>query len=138
MKGKMLFLSLVSLGLGSALDASVFLHNDSGFRLKAVVIAANGTIMGEKMLDPEQSGYVEDFIGQSDPVGQQQTPEGNSNISVTPYTVFWYCEKGELYSTCVQIGTGALAAPNMGQGPMTCPPPSTQDKNTNGETYGGD
>jgi hypothetical protein len=80
MKGKMLFF------IFSFLVKSYFsfrcirsLHNDSGFRLKAVVIAANGTKM-EKMLDPEQSGYVEDFIGQSDPVGQQQTLEGDSDI----------------------------------------------------------
>ncbi|MBM3208330.1 MAG: hypothetical protein FJZ57_07005, partial [Chlamydiae bacterium] len=93
MKKHTILLSALFLGMGAAAHASVFLYNDSGFRLKAVVIAANGTKMGEKMLDPEQTGYVEDFIGQSDPVGQQQTPEGNSNVSVTPYTVFWYCEK---------------------------------------------
>jgi len=136
MKKHTILLSALFLGMGAAAHASVFLYNDSGFRLKAVVIAANGTKMGEKMLDPEQTGYVEDFIGQSDPVGQQQTPEGNSNVSVTPYTVFWYCEKGELYSTCVQIGTGALAAPNLGQGPMSCPAPKQPD-NQNQETYGG-
>ncbi len=118
----------------SGLDASVFLYNNTDFRMTAVVVAANGKQMGQKTVMPEQTGYVEDYIGQSDPVGKSQTPEGNSTYSLTPYTVFWYCESGALYSTCEGVAAGALAAPNFGQGPMYCPK-EQQPKNQPHDTY---
>ncbi|NDE82291.1 MAG: hypothetical protein EB051_01575 [Chlamydiia bacterium] len=114
----------------SSVQSSVFLHNDSSVRLTAVVIGANGKKMGEKSILPEGTGYVEDYIGQSDPVGKTQTPEGDSSYSLTPYTVFWYCDGGVLYSTCENIGSGALAAPNLGQGPMYCPKSPSKDNSS--------
>jgi hypothetical protein len=114
----------------SSVESSVFLHNNSSMRLTAVVVAANGKKMGEKSILPEETGYVEDYIGQSDPVGQKQTPEGNSSYSLTPYTVFWYCDGGALYSTCENIGAGALAAANLGQGPMYCPKPQSPENSS--------
>ena len=126
MKWTLLFLCFFS-----SVQSSVFLHNNSSIRLTAVVVAATGKKMGEKTLLPEATGYVEDYIGQSDPVGKTQTPEGNSNYSLTPYTVFWYCDGGALYSTCENIGSGALAAANLGQGPMYCPKPPEQNQSSN-------
>ena len=135
MNKKIFLVAAFMMTSSSFVHGSVFLHNNAGFRLKAVVIGANGVKMGEKVLEAEQTGYVEDYLGQSDPTGQQQTPEGNSSISVTPYTVFWYCDQGALYSTCVQVGAGALAAPNQGQGPMYCPSPK-QEENKSSDAYG--
>ncbi|NDD58259.1 MAG: hypothetical protein EBZ47_03270 [Chlamydiae bacterium] len=111
----------------NSIQASLFLYNNSPYKLKAVVIAANGTNMGEKVMDAQETGYFEDALGQSNPVGQQETPSGNSDYSVTPYTVIWYCMEGTLYSTCTNLGAGALGAPTYGTGPMFCQPSKPQE-----------
>lgn len=135
-KGILALICFLSIALSNT-EASVFLYNDSPFKLKAVVVAANGTTLGEKVLEPQETGYFEDALGQSNPVGTEETPlaapEGNAQYSMTPYSVFWYCLSGTSYSTCGNIGAGALSSPSSCDGPRYCKaprkqqPPSSED-----------
>ena len=113
----------LTLSFCSILEASVFLYNDSPYKLKAVVVAANGTTLGEKVLKPQETGYFEDSLGQSDPTSQQhlgQPQVGTSQYPIVPYTVFWYCIDGSSFSTCENIAAGALSSPNACEGPRFC------------------
>lgn len=117
-------------------EASLFMMNDSPFKMKATIMAANGTNLGEKVLEPQESGYFEDSLGQSDPTGQHQTPYGNTPNSMTPYTVFWYCMSGTSYSTCTNVAAGALVTPGQCDGAKYCKPPkqSQQQTPSNGDS----
>ena len=111
-------------------QASLFLLNDSPFKLKAVVMAANGTNLGEKVLGPDETGYFEDSLGQSDPVGRGMAPPENAQMSITPYSVFWYCMEGTSYATCTNVGAGALSSPSGCEGAQYCkvpPKPPSQE-----------
>ena len=118
-------------GLFTQGSASVFLLNDSPFMLKATIVAANGQNLGDKEVAQNQSMYFEDQLGSSNPTGV--TPPGgyqNYANSLTPYTVFWYCKEGNLYSVCENVGAGALASANAGQGTKYCKiPPKTANPN---------
>lgn len=105
--------------------ASLYLQNDSPFKLKAIVMGANGQNLGEKVLMPQETAYFEDSLGGSNPVGQQMTPEGNSANSVTPYTVLWYCMEGTSYAHCQNVAAGAYVSPSTCEGNQYCkaPPP---------------
>lgn len=121
------------IGISSHLSASLYLQNDSPFILRAVVIAANGVNMGEKILQPNATAYIEDELGGSDPVGPQSQQFENYSTSLTPYTVFWYCNDGTLYSNCENIPAGGLASANGCQGNKYCKPPK-QKKQQNDES----
>lgn len=118
-------LCFLTFSLGNT-EASLFLLNDSPFKLKAVIIAANGTNLGEKVLEPQETGYFEDTLGQSNPVGENQSQIGNSQYSMTPYSVFWYCMSGTSYSTCTNVGAGALSSPSVCDGAKYCKVPPKQ------------
>lgn len=109
-------------------EASLFMMNDSPFKLKATVMAANGMNLGDKVLDPQETGYFEDSLGQSDPTGQHQTPFGNTPNSMTPYSVFWYCMSGTSYATCTNVAAGALVTPSQCEGSKYCKVPKQQQQ----------
>jgi hypothetical protein len=128
---RVFFLLSVSLLLSSHLSSSVFLFNDSPYELKAVVVAANGSTLGEKVLASQATGYFEDTLGQSDPTSMQQQaqpPMSTSQYPIVPYTVYWYCQNGSAYATCTEISAGALASPSAGQGPKYCKPAQQQNQ----------
>lgn len=103
--------------------SSVFLFNDSPYELKAVIVAANGSTLGEKVVASQATGYFEDTLGQSNPTStepQMQPPTSTSQYPIVPYTVYWYCKGGSLYSTSTEVSAGALASPSAGQGPKYC------------------
>jgi hypothetical protein len=129
---KILYLCLCFLGFAVKGTASVYLLNDTPFKLRAVVIAANGANMGEKAMNPQEDTYVEDQLGGSDPVGQGH-PQNfqNYSSSLTPYTVFWYCNDGTLYSSCQNVAAGATVSANGCEGSKYCKPPKQQQEGQN-------
>lgn len=107
--------------------ASVALFNDSPFTLKAVAVTANGMNIGEVVVKPQETKVINDPEGGSNPTDPQQQPlPQNPNTAVTPYTVFWYCSDGSSYSTCQNVGAGAMVTPNTGEGSKYCKPPRQQ------------
>ena len=126
--------------LYSSAQASVFLFNDSPYKLKAVVVAANGSNMGEKVLESQATTYFEDTLGQSNPTSmeqQAQPPMSTSQYPIVPYTVYWYCMNGTPFATCSNIAAGALANPSAGVGQKYCKPAEQQD-GTQQDNYSGE
>ncbi|MBM3198991.1 MAG: hypothetical protein FJZ58_07070 [Chlamydiae bacterium] len=108
----------------------IYLYNDSPFILKAQVIAANGTKVGDKLLQPQQLSYVEDQLGMSDPVAKNFSGKRfqNYSTSMTPYKVYFYCVEGELYSNCKDVAAGATVMANACPGQYYCKPKKEEEK----------
>jgi len=103
--------------------ASLSVYNDSAFPLRVEVLGANGVILGKKEIPSHMQDYIEDQIGNSDPVGQGQDAQDFKNYarSLTPYQVYWYCPDGTLYSSCLNVSAGATVTANSCSGTYTCP-----------------
>lgn len=102
------------------LHGSVYLYNDSPFVLRAEVIAASGVKMGEKEMQPQGLHYMEDQLGQSDPVNHQEQPFNNYKDSLTPYKVYWYCQNGGVYGVCEDTAAGATVMATTCSGSHNC------------------
>ena len=136
---KMFSLLAAGLTLSSPLFSSVFLFNDSPYKLKAVVVAANGSTLGDKVLESQATSYFEDTLGQSNPTSMQQQaqpPMSTNQYPIVPYTVYWYCMNGSAFATCSEISAGALANPSAGQGPKFCKT-SEPNGSSNQDDYSG-
>lgn len=101
---------------GSFLAAnSVTLVNSSPFPLNATIYAADGTILGQYSLKPQD---------------QKEWSNDNSLVnpteSQTPYTVIWTCATGGNYSVCSNVGPGAEVFSSSCAGPLVCPPKKQQ------------
>jgi hypothetical protein len=131
-----LFLIALCLFFTKMAFASVYLYNDSPFTLRAVVIAANGVHLGEKVLKGQELHYLEDQIGMSDPVGNTGIqPFTNYSNSMTPYTVIWYCQQDDsLYGTCTVTAAGATVMASSCPGDHHCKPPKKEDGKS-GDAY---
>jgi hypothetical protein len=115
---KMIFLSLFMLCCQIVgWCNSVNLFNNTDFRLKAVVISADGTVLDEVILNSrDASTWADDFYQfGSDP-----------KMSRTPYTVNWYCMSGKPFGTCTDVASGSVVlAQNCGS--RECPEDSDED-----------
>jgi hypothetical protein len=120
--------------------SGVYLYNNTPFILNAKVMAANGTEIGGKQLQPEETKYLEDQLGSSNPVGTGD-PRSFQNYkeSMTPYQVFWYCTEGDqsLYATCTAVAAGATVMAASCTGPCYCQPPKKEKKQAE-DTYKAD
>lgn len=98
---------------GAALAGSVSLVNDTAFKLRAVVRSADGTYLGEVVVNAQATMQWNDYWG----------GVGTVNKSQTPYIVTWYCMNGDNYSVCSNVATGATVAASWCDGPKFCKPP---------------
>ena len=95
---------------------TIRLVNDSPYKLKAVIRAADGTYLGEMILSEQHSGMWTDF-GNSNPGGL-----GNQDrYSQTPYTVMWFCIGGKDFSVCDSVSTGSTVTALVCPGARSCP-----------------
>lgn len=116
------FAFLFLLGIGFSLHAgTVRLVNDSAFKLRAVIRGADGTYLGEVIVNPQQTMSWNDYWG----------GVGYYNQSRTPYTVTWYCLDGGDFAVCTDVPTGATVPAMTCEGTMSCkakkkqgPPPA--------------
>lgn len=99
---------------------SLKLFNDSPYKLRAVVRAADGTYLGETILLSQSYYNWTDTYSQFG-LGGYQGPSAPS--SRTPYTVSWYCLSGDEYSICTNVPSGGLVTPQIGEGARICKPP---------------
>jgi hypothetical protein len=108
---KALFLGI--LFLGAYVEAgSVRLANNSSFKLRAEVRAADGTYLGEVIVNPQQTMQWTDYWGGI----------GNYNASQTPYTIVWYCADGGDFAVCEDVATGATVVSMNCDGLRQCKP----------------
>lgn len=118
---RLLFLLLLSI---SAFAGTVRLVNDSHYKLKAVIRAADGTELGNIDVPPQQTMSWNNYWGG---VGNIQY----NDVSQTPYTVLWYCMAGDPYSVCTGVSSGSTITASSCDGTKSCkePPPKS------GRTY---
>lgn len=107
------FFCLSFLFIASAFSGSVTLANDTAFKLRAVVRAADGTYLGEVVVNPQATMQWTDYWG----------GVGTVNKSQTPYIVTWYCMDGGNFSVCGNVPTGATVSASWCDGPKYCKPP---------------
>lgn len=102
---------------------SVTLFNDSPFNIIAIVQSANGKVLGQLNLKPnEQSVWSTDY----DVTQLDIDYEGSA--SYTPYTVIWRCSYEGFYSVCTNVASGASVTANTCQGPKYCKPKPKKKK----------
>ena len=97
---------------------TVRLVNDSIFKLRAVIRAADGTYLGEVIINPLQTMSWNDYWGGI----------GYYNQSRTPYTVIWYCLDGGDFSICTGVSTGSTVTCNSCDGTRSCKPKAPPEK----------
>ena len=101
----------------AAFAGSVKLVNDSQYKLRAIVRGADGSYLGEMIINAGSYGAWTDTYG---PAGQYN----NSSRSQTPYTVMWSCIEGTPFSTTAMVPTGGMVTALGGEGARTCKSPS--------------
>ena len=96
----------------SAWANSVNLFNNTDYRLKAVILAADGTVLDEVILNSrDASTWADDFYQ----FGY------NPASSTTPYTVNWYCMKGQPFAACTEVSAGSVVLAQNCTGAQECP-----------------
>lgn len=91
---------------------SVNLFNDSPVRLRAVVMGADGSQLGEFILNPRDATQWSD----DDDLGVV-----SSDASQVPYTVYWYCMGGASFGVCENVSAGAVVTAQSCGGNQECP-----------------
>lgn len=91
---------------------SVALFNDSQYTLRAVIYDANGTLLGEFILNPRDAA---DWSDEDMDFGSEP-----QYASQTPYTVNWTCMGGNPYGTCTDVGAGSTVTAQSCGGAQEC------------------
>jgi hypothetical protein len=89
---------------------TIYLHNDSPFTLIAVIKAADGSVIGQTKLEPNEEIFF------------NLEAQNQAKVSSTPYTVVWQCPHGGWYSVCSPASPGSLIRANSGTGQKYCAP----------------
>ncbi len=77
-----------------------------------MIIAADGTVLDEVILNSrDASTWADDFYQYG------YNPSG----STTPYTVNWYCMKGQPFGVCTDVAAGAVVLAQNCSGSQECP-----------------
>ncbi len=89
---------------------SVFLYNDSPFKLDAIVVDAQGVTRGEITMDPAQQTNL--YL----PTPNFQQPQSPT----VPYTVIWYCQDQTQYGIWTNATSGSLVTAQGSTGQKIC------------------
>jgi len=98
--------------VGNVWAGAVRLVNDSAYKLRAVIRAADGTYLGEALVMPQKTTQWNDYWGGI----------GYYNQSQTPYTVVWFCLDGGGFSVCNNVPSGATVTAHSCDGTRACRP----------------
>jgi hypothetical protein len=91
---------------------SVNLFNNTDYKLKAVILAADGAVLDEVILNSrDASTWADDFYQ----FGY------NPSSSTTPYTVEWYCMGGQPFGVCDDVSAGSVVLAQNCSGSQECP-----------------
>ena len=103
----------VMIQAGSLFADSINLFNDSQYTLKAIIYDANGTLMGEFILNARDA---------SEWSNNQNFGSEMSNAPQTPYTVNWVCMSGGGYGSCNNVAAGSTVTAQGCGGTQECGP----------------
>jgi hypothetical protein len=109
---KKLLTTILVLAQGVCVANSVTLMNDTGYTLNATIHDANGTLLGEFVLNPR------DAMDWSD--DDQNFGTESNYASQVPYTVNWSCMSGNPYGTCNNVAAGAVVTAQSCGGAQQC------------------
>jgi hypothetical protein len=91
---------------------SVTLMNDSDYMLKANLYDANGTLLGEFVLNPrEATQWSDDYLN----FGTE-----SYYASELPYSVNWSCMNGSAFGSCNDVAAGAVVTAQSCGGAQQC------------------
>ena len=130
---KKYFYGFIFLGLcfGFQLTAgTIRLLNDSPYKLRAVVRGADGSYLGELILNPQGFSTWTDANTQFGVFGKGNPYSQGPAMPQAPYTVLWYCLDGSDYSVCSYVPNGATVNAQGCDGARICKP-VPKKKNTN-------
>lgn len=117
--------------LGSQLTAgTVRLLNDSPYRLRAVVRGADGSYLGEMVLNAQGFTTWTDANTRFGVFGKGNPFSQGPAMPQAPYAVLWYCLDGSDYSVCSYVPNGATVNAQGCDGARICKP-VPKKKNTN-------
>lgn len=97
---------------------SVNLFNDSPMTLRAVIMGADGSELGEFVLNPRDATQWSD---------DEDLGVVSSDASQVPYTVYWYCMGGAAYGVCEDVSAGAVVTAQSCGGNQECPSSNEED-----------
>ncbi len=119
---------IFTLACATVFAGSVKLVNDSQYKLRAIIRAADGSYLGETIINAGSFSAWTDSYG---PAGQYK----HDSRSQTPYTVMWSCIDGGSFSTSSGVPTGGMSTALGGDGPRTCKSPPKSPGVQAPETY---
>lgn len=109
---RIFFATVALLFMTFCYSASLQLSNDSMFTLDAVIIDANGKVIGKTTVEPHTF-----IIWESD----QKFDLQYANKSSVPYTVIWYChQSGKEYGLWTGASPGSRITAQLSDGPKIC------------------
>ena len=106
-------LALFVVFFSAAFAGSVTLTNDSQYPLKAFVQAANGSYIGQEVLNP---GDTKEWTNDYEFSPEEEDPTS----SQTPYSVSWTCMDGNAFSSLSDVPEGGMVTAMQGVGPRVC------------------
>lgn len=115
------FFVAVSLPL---LAASLQLKNDAVMELTASVLSATGDLLDTVQLQPGEFKIWTTELSRSEKIKDLH----KTKISLTPFTVIWRCQEGDVYSMCNDAASGAFVSARSCPGARACKPPPKPDE----------
>ena len=118
--------------------ASLRLQNETNYPLRAMILGADGSLLGDVSLSPQEMVTWNDSVGaregamKKSPAGFQRKGQSDSEIdkgniplqgpskSITPLTVHWICADGENFCVSEHLTSGSLARTSQCVGPKVC------------------
>lgn len=89
------------------------LNNDSNLQLSANILDATGALLGEMVIDSQDTmtwSLNYEYFGY----------ESQPSVPQTPYTVNWYCMSGQLFGTCDDVPSDSAVSAMSCGGPNQC------------------
>lgn len=108
-----LFLPLFILMHIASWTNSVNLFNDTPYTLQVSIYDANGTFLGEFILNPRDATLWSD--------NDENFGTESQYSSQMPYTVNWSCMNGGSYGSCNNVAAGATVTAQSCGGDQECP-----------------
>ena len=122
-KKRFIFFSFLLFFISSVDASSLFLINDTPFKLTARVESQGGAILGTYKMEPyEQKTVTVDVSSFS--AGNI----GSKGYLLTPFTVVWMCETKGQYGIETNVSPSASVRATLSSGKHFCEPPEKKEK----------
>lgn len=110
---------------------TVRLHNDSPYKLRAVIRGSDGSYLGEMIVLPMHYSTWNGGYTSFGPNSNAFQP--NPSSSQTPYLIHWLCLDGNEFGVNSFIPTGGMAVAESSDGVRYCKPPPKKKNAPNDE-----